>query len=248
MITGNVEAFNLLLSAGADPYIQSLECQTALYIAASRGNVEIINILLSNGFDIMFANDYGETALHYAVSNSNIAVFNALLSAGSDPMLSDGGGETVLHHAASAGNVEVVNLLLSLGVDLFGCTALHNAAYSGNVEFVNVLLSAGSDLMLLDENGETALDIAIKIRPYSSKDQLIRLDKIIDRLTNAEKQLQNNHNEQVPIEVDEPDDDNQHLDNEVYHSISQASANSVIQEQDEMEVYNLNILMLHLLP
>ena len=70
-----------------------------------------------------------------------------------------------LQFAAMKGKLRVVERLLSLGSvnlpDAVGRRALHFAARFGRFEVLGVLVDAGADALLVDEDGNTALDYAV---------------------------------------------------------------------------------------
>ena len=79
---------------------------------------------------------------------------------------------TALHHECNHGFTRFVPLLLELGADPNAAdpnhhsgTALHLAAQRGGaVKLARLLIDAGADLNALNDEGETSLDIAARLR------------------------------------------------------------------------------------
>ncbi len=141
----------------------------------------IIEMLLSAGANPNAATENGGTALMMAVHPSrwmhgisctsardldydNIQFVKLLLSAGANPNAATENGGTALMTAANAGHAEVVKLLLSAGADpnatMNGQTILMQTAGAGHAEVVRLLLSAGAKPDAVDDEWNTALDIA----------------------------------------------------------------------------------------
>ena len=80
---------------------------------------------------------------------------------------SPGMKETALHHFTIEGDLNVVRLLLRNHADVNATnsaqqTALMNAAQLNNSEMVQLLFEHGADHTLKDENGDTALHVAVE--------------------------------------------------------------------------------------
>ncbi|MGI4791245.1 MAG: ankyrin repeat domain-containing protein [Janthinobacterium lividum] len=110
-------------------------------------------------------------ALHEAVRLGDVKEVERLLDTGVEVdavMVEHEDGETPLMWAAgSSGHLSVAHLLLERGANVNaqnsgGWTALFNAACSNKPEMVTLLLECGADGRLKDEDGDTALDLALK--------------------------------------------------------------------------------------
>lgn len=107
------------------------------------------------------------TPLHWAAWKDHTTVVTALLDAGADIEARDKDNRAPLHFAAIMGHLEVVSLLLRSGANPDARTndhrtALHLAASEGHTAVFSVLLSQGkADIGVKNQNGETALDVAI---------------------------------------------------------------------------------------
>lgn len=115
----------------------------ALCEAAAIGNLAEVERLLAAGVDPDSADCDGATALILAAFNGHVAVAGQLLAAGADPDEQEASGRTALMTVVSA------NCELDLG-----------RAHPIFLELVGLLLSAGAEIDLVDENEESALDLA----------------------------------------------------------------------------------------
>ncbi|KIE06233.1 hypothetical protein NF27_AZ00030 [Candidatus Jidaibacter acanthamoeba] len=77
---GNNEVFQLLLSKGADPYIEDAQGRTSMHHAIVGGNQFIIDCLLERGFNYDMIDYNGNTPKHYAL------YFNKLDSLNTTPL------------------------------------------------------------------------------------------------------------------------------------------------------------------
>ncbi|XP_053693023.1 acyl-CoA-binding domain-containing protein 6-like [Sabethes cyaneus] len=109
----------------------------------------------------------GEISIVDFIKEGNLeAVQENLASASSVINELDEDGLGLIHWAADRGNVNILRLLLQepgIKIDLKDCggqTALHYAASCGNRDCVRLLLDRGADRSLLDDEGESCLDVA----------------------------------------------------------------------------------------
>ena len=153
-----IEIVKLLLEAGADPNIQTLNGDTPLIEASQRKYMEeeIISLLLSYKADsnikrnkrnlITSRPQYDWTALIYAANEGLTKVVSLLLKAGANPNIKDDDGVTALNKAALKGYTEIVSLLLKAGANpnikvKNGVTALIDAAYNNHIDVVKELIN-----------------------------------------------------------------------------------------------------------
>ena len=104
-------------------------------LAAFHGHTHIARLLLDRGAEVNARDLVGRTSLMYAASGPNQVTVRVLLEYGADPLTAD--------HAEQF-------------------TALMFAAAEGQAEVVRVLLSHGSDPGMVDVDGDTALDFAVR--------------------------------------------------------------------------------------
>jgi ankyrin repeat protein len=164
---------------------QNKDGETILMLAAYRGDKDMVIFLLEEGADpfgpkLSFAKnqemvDLLEAAralvreFFDAVRSGNTEMVQVLLSRGSVKINArDSFGDTALMEAVLWRNVDMVTCLLKVeGVKVdeknsYGMTALMFAAMRGREEIVRLLLEAGASSLKTDNDGETALDMAIR--------------------------------------------------------------------------------------
>jgi len=141
--------------------------ETPLMLAVRRGNADAIAALLPLS-DANAQDNQGQTALHGAVIQQQADAARALLACPAlDPNLRDQKGTTALMRAVCSPGHDFMAMILSLGAGLRanvknndGRTALMLAAETGDAQKTNLLIP-DSDCDLRDNEGRTALDIAI---------------------------------------------------------------------------------------
>lgn len=139
---------------------------TALMYAVNMQNVYLINCLLSNGANASASNIYGQTPLHCAVSKLNASIVSMLCSAGAEINAFDNDRNSPLVVAIKFKSAKIMSNLLDLGADPYICFNGNNALtyICGNddYEMARILLNKVSsfDINWVNENGQTALDIA----------------------------------------------------------------------------------------
>ena len=170
----NLEIVKLLLKHNADPNRLNNYEDTPLYLAVSKGHLEIVKELLNNGAEVDKRAPHGVTPFSNAMMNNHITIAEILLKYGADvDAIFDShwfDGSTSLHNAAFDGRLKKVEFLLEHNaninaVDVNKCTPLHLAAQQNQVEVVNLLLlRGGNDMVIKNEEGNTAFEIALANR------------------------------------------------------------------------------------
>ena len=171
---GNLECVKILLKYKAEieergDYIDGYyPCCTPLFVAAANGNVDILSFLVESGADVNArSGDVDEqlTPLMIACENGKLNAVLYLIDEGAEVNLEDSSGYTALHYAATFSNN---NFALSCLIDSeANVNALTNenhtplmlACESGNL--VNCLLQKGAYVDFQDNDGQTALYLAI---------------------------------------------------------------------------------------
>lgn len=182
----NAELAQRLIQAGADVSAANAYGATPLSEAATVGNAEMIGALIAAGVDVDAANADGQTALMIVARSSNVDAARLLIEHGADVNAKESWrGQTALMWAAAQRQPEMTALLIDNGAELDarsnlnqwerqvsvepraqwrppgGWSALAYAARQGCVECARVLLEAGADADLGNEEGMTALLIAV---------------------------------------------------------------------------------------
>lgn len=148
---------------------------TALHYSVSHGNLAISSLLLDTGVcDVNHQNRAGYSALMLAALTSvgkeeeDMAVVQRLFSMGDVNAKASQTGQTALMLAISHGHQDMVAALLECGADVNvqdadGATALMCASEYGRLDTVQLLLAQpGCDLTILDNEGTSALAIALE--------------------------------------------------------------------------------------
>ena len=148
-----------------------------LYKAVLEGNLDKV---LQKDLDINTADEDGDTALHVAVSSNKPDAVRKLLDAGISVDAVNESGETALHIAVKEKNLEIAEILLDHGADMYieefvqggeyneGYNALHLAVLEvcSSIDksscMVKLLIDHGIDVNINDDNGCTALHLAVE--------------------------------------------------------------------------------------
>lgn len=148
--TGNVNTARILLDAGANVNGKAASGVSALTQAAHSGHQELAIFLLERGADPNSI-DGGYTALHAAVLRSEVKLVAALLEHGAI-------FDAPVEHGSPGRRFSAD---YSIRSQLIGRDAFWMAAKYGEVEILKILLEAGADPLMIDDNGITALQVAM---------------------------------------------------------------------------------------
>ncbi len=116
--SGDLQAAQDLVAAGADVNFAVLGDGTALIVAARNGNAELVDLLLDNGADANQAVRGDGNPLIGASAHGNPGIVTRLVERGADVNAYVPGDETPLINAARRGSLDVVNYLVSKGADV----------------------------------------------------------------------------------------------------------------------------------
>ena len=144
----DVDVVKYLLDNGADPLERGSGISPLRY-AICMGYMDIVKTILYNTMD-----KYGPHALKFATARGNIPLARFLLYSGILPK------DSMLHAAICSGSIKMVELLIRYGISCSRCLAV--AAGSGNLKMVRLLLNNGCSIDDTDEDGNTALHIAVR--------------------------------------------------------------------------------------
>jgi len=135
--------------------------------AVLHGDLKVVKYLLNKGVNPNLKDKYGQTILMVASDEKHLEVVKALLEK-ADPNIQNEDGWTALMLASEWGNLEIVRELLKkkYGVKLDitnkkGQTALMLLSADGYYEVVKYFLERGADPNIQDENGMSAIKLAI---------------------------------------------------------------------------------------
>ena len=171
---GNLECVKILLKYKAEieergDYIRGYyPCCTPLFVAAANGDVDILSFLVKSGADVNArSGDVDEqlTPLMIACENGKLNAVLYLIDEGAEVNLEDSSGYTALHYAATFSNNNfALSCLIDSGANVNALTnnnrtPLMLACESGKL--VNSLLQKGAKVDFQDNDGQTALYLAI---------------------------------------------------------------------------------------
>ena len=174
-IAGRGDLVDFLLRHGANLKNRDQEERTVLMFAAKHGPIgDVVGRLLAHGAEVNAQDDTGRTALMYAALWARRSVIDALLDGGADINRQDIRGVTALIY--STGESPKASEIGMLGRELSTTPEGGNApkwdavkkairlakAYHGRAEVIRHLLARGADPELRDDNGRTALEVALE--------------------------------------------------------------------------------------
>jgi ankyrin repeat protein len=162
----NGNAVSQLLQRGFDPNsVDPERGETGLMIALRTDSTRVVEVLLKTpSVDVEMRARNGDTALMTAAYKADIAAVQALLDRKAEV---NRPGWTALHYAAAVGANDIVQLLLDRYAYIDAespnkTTPIMMAARGGHILTVKLLLDAGADVMLKNDVGMTAIDLAKK--------------------------------------------------------------------------------------
>jgi ankyrin repeat protein len=146
-----------LLEHGANVNIQTSQGESALHVSIQLLQYEVVHLLLR----------FGAERLPYFVLSQNNEKMLQLLNETEAMPCSE---ESCFNHAKK-GDLYSLSLTCNKNHNLFestqqGHSLLHLATYSGNFDLIVYLLNKGLNIDAVDNNSNTALNIAVKFRDY----------------------------------------------------------------------------------
>lgn len=180
---------------------KDLNGNTLLIVAATKNYVNCVKLLIEHSADLEIINDNGENALMCASKEGNIDIVDLLIKSKVSLDTQDKHGETALIMASRQSHNLIVEYLINNGADLniqsqFGISAL---MVTSNYNITKLLVSGGIDLDLKNDNGNTALFLAVN--DYDIVELLIKSgcdiqNKNIDGLKAIDVAM---HTNQIPV-------------------------------------------------
>ena len=164
IVFDQVPVVGKLIYRGMDPNTPTEKGEPALVFAVRSGAPKTVAYLLKQpGIQIDATNMADETALMLAANANDLASAQLLIEAGASVNRPNW---TPLHYAASKGHTAMMRLLIENDayVDAEspnGTTPLMMAAYYSSPNAVKLMLEEGADPLLKNQDGQTALDMAL---------------------------------------------------------------------------------------
>jgi ankyrin repeat protein len=139
-----IDIAKMLIAAGADVHLPSLEKVTPLIAASYAGSLPLVDLLLNNGAKHQPTDRLHKSALVYAAGMGHTEVVERLLQAGAPVDQTPVDALTPLMWAAGQGHAETVKLLLTKGAnkllkDERGLTAMDMAKEAKHAPVVDLL-------------------------------------------------------------------------------------------------------------
>lgn len=127
--------------------------------AVRRNKISVARILLQKGVEVGGIDRYGRTPLHWAATNVNKDMVWLLLAYGlnEDCRLLDLCGQTPLDIAAKKGFLWLPEIVERVNDKML----LYEASKEGRFAIVQILLARGAERWVIDDEGNTPLDIAL---------------------------------------------------------------------------------------
>jgi E3 ubiquitin-protein ligase mind-bomb len=184
-----VEMFRVFLEKTTNVNAQEKDGHTALHVAIRKGNRTAVEELLKRmDVDVNLKNYKNQTALHFATwwKNMPINLFKIILHKSSAVDAQDERGRTALHFAIREKNKTAVKVLLKrddVDVNLknnYNQTALHYACFWKNmpIDLFKVILEKSTHVNAQEEDGDTALHLAIMYKSATALKELLKRDDV----------------------------------------------------------------------
>ncbi|PKS09158.1 hypothetical protein jhhlp_003772 [Lomentospora prolificans] len=179
---GQPHAVELLLRADAHHVIEDKDGRSALILAAMRGSIGPVQALLKNGSDPKTRGKDGKTALDWAATIGSDKVVGELLSR----IQVDESKQQALEHATKAQNLlTAITIFRAIGDSVIRDSAwrdilLSAAATSQYFSAIEELLESNPDLNHKDEQGRTALMLAVENKNLQLTKKLLNLKAKVD--------------------------------------------------------------------
>ncbi|XP_046343526.2 serine/threonine-protein phosphatase 6 regulatory ankyrin repeat subunit B-like isoform X2 [Haliotis rufescens] len=165
-LSGKKEAYDLIARKGGNQSLTASENDNVLHAACLGGNLAIVKEVIDS-FYINTRGRNGETPLMRAVCGGYIAVYRYLMSCGADRTLVDNDGHTLLHLACHHGQLAMLKHIIADFVvnskDNMGLTHVMTGVLHRKAAVVKYLTNRGTDLTLVDNTGDDALTLALKL-------------------------------------------------------------------------------------
>ena len=164
IVFDQVPVVGKLIYRGMDPNTPTEKGEPALVFAVRSGAPKTVAYLLKQpSIQIDATNMADETALMLAANANDLASANLLIEAGASVNRPKW---TPLHYAASKGHTAMMRLLIENDAYIDaespnGTTPLMMAAYYASPNAVKLMLEEGADPLLKNQDGQTALDMAL---------------------------------------------------------------------------------------
>jgi ankyrin repeat protein len=162
---GHMAVVEFLVTNGANVNAVGENGSSPLLGALGWDRHEIARFLIKHGADINLADMQGERPVLSVVKNGHVQFVEHLLNEGAEINTANNIGWTPLFHATQHCSMDMITMLLErcayTEVILRGYTPLRLACQYGCSGAVGLLITYGADLNSMDDEGESAIDLAV---------------------------------------------------------------------------------------
>jgi ankyrin repeat protein len=171
----DMQVVRVLVESGADVNAQAIRGYTPLLWAARNGFREMVDYLIDLGATI--ESDKLRAAFDMAVSNGMDKLLELVLQRGFNIAELAQRDSALICYAAAGGSPGIVGMLVDVGFNLEhadkdGCRPIHYAASEGHVDVIDYMLSRDVDMNARNMMGETAYNMAVKLRADQAAEYL----------------------------------------------------------------------------
>lgn len=160
--------FYLNLSTEKEINSCDISGRTALYEAVRIGQLDLVQSLIAKGGDLSIKSNHS-SIIHDAAASHNLDLVKFLHGKGHDINVKDSTGDPPLEWACerNKNDLPMIKLLLELGADINfrnndRRTILHMCVRVKNLAALQFFLTKGVDPRIVDKDGETAIDYALR--------------------------------------------------------------------------------------
>jgi len=191
---GNLEVLKLLLDKSATVDAVDSKKQTMLHRAAYFGKPEIICTLLDHKAAIEAVDSHGQCPLHCGACAGHLDVITSLLERRACMHGRGGHGQTPLQEAVAKGWAVCVRRFLDYHAQNADSiedvnAGLHKAVAKGFTEIVQMLVEAGDPMDRKNEQGFTALHIAVSHSQHVIAKKLLAMRASVDARIGKDEKL-----------------------------------------------------------
>jgi ankyrin repeat protein len=159
--SGHIETTKFLIEKGANVNAANQDRKTALMHASGNGHIETTKFLIEKGANVDASDVNGKTALIEVCMNGNRKMIETLIDNGADVNKFAPSSFTPLMYAIRGGHDEIAQFLIDKGANV-DVTLMHSIrAVAADAKITQALIEKGANVDVTDENGNTALMLAI---------------------------------------------------------------------------------------
>jgi ankyrin repeat protein len=159
--SGHIETTEFLIKKGANVNAANQDRETALIFASRNGHIETTEFLIKKGANVDASDVNGKTALIEACMNGNRKMIETLIENGANVNKFALSSFTPLMYAIRGGHNEIAQFLIDKGANVDVALMHAIRARTTDDKITQFLIEEGANIDATDENGNTALMLAI---------------------------------------------------------------------------------------